>query len=44
VASGDQVVVEVAAAGVNPFDVLLNSGTVYAKCQAGHSRPPGTRR
>jgi NADPH:quinone reductase-like Zn-dependent oxidoreductase len=31
VASDDQVVVEVGAAGVNPFDVLLGSGTFVAK-------------
>jgi NADPH2:quinone reductase len=31
VASDDQVVVEVAAAGVNPFDVPLSSGTFFAK-------------
>lgn len=29
--SNDRVVVEVAAAGVNPFDVLLSSGTFYVK-------------
>jgi NADPH:quinone reductase-like Zn-dependent oxidoreductase len=31
VASDEQVVVEVAAAGVNPFDVLLSSGTFVVK-------------